>query len=258
MQWHLFFGDVVKSNREWRFWGETDPLFAVNSRADKRAGLPGAWTADEFLATGETYFADVAAQWRQYGMGEHRCIEVGCGAGRITGPLLARFASVVAIDVSHAQIESAKRLLGERAKRVSFFVVDEPVIPVDDDSCDGFFSSEVFQHFSNAAGIRQYLSAAVAKLMPGATACFQLPISGLQRLTRPIDRLRVRLIPVQRMLGRKAIMDFRFYEAPAVFLMMEAAGFRDCEMRVFEVDGHGGRPIFFFGRKPSSPSDGQR
>ena len=248
----------MKSNKEWRFWGEADPLFAVNSRADKRAGLPRAWTADEFLATGEAYFADVAAQWRQYGMGSHRCIEVGCGAGRITGPLLVSFESVVALDVSPAQIESARRLLGERAPRASFFVVDEPAIPVEDKSCDGFFSSEVFQHFSDPAGVGQYLAAAFPKLVPGATACFQIPVSGLQRLTRAIDRLRVRSTGLQRALGRRAIMDFRFYEADAVFGAMEAAGFADCEMRVFEISRHAGRPIYFFGRKPFPTSGGGR
>jgi len=239
----------MESDKEWRYWGETDPLYAVYSRSDKKKGLPGAWSDDDFRRSGEAYFADVARQWRQYGMGRLRCIEVGCGAGRITGQLLHHFEAVTALDVSERQIETAARLLGPLASRVSFHVVDRPVIPAPDGGCDGFFSCEVFQHFSDPTVVGRYLLAAYPKLSAGGTICFQLPVKGMQRLASPLFRLRARSTGIQRALGRRLIMEYRYYSAPDVFADMKTAGFTDCEMRIFETHEHDGRHVYFFGRK---------
>src|SRR5690349_20183075 len=125
---------MLSTDREWIFWGEHDPLWAVSSVAGRERGAARAWTAEEFLADGATYFATVQRQWTHYGMGSTHCLEIGAGSGRLTKQLLATFARVTAVDVSAAQLENARRLLGEDASRVTFAVVDRPAFPVADES----------------------------------------------------------------------------------------------------------------------------
>lgn len=38
----------------------------------------------------------------------NRCVELGCGVGRVTGPLAERFSSVTAVDISPAHLLVAK------------------------------------------------------------------------------------------------------------------------------------------------------
>ena len=122
----------LRSDREWIYWGERDPLYSVVTRAGREAGGLNPWTAEEFLETGRRYFAYVLLHWTRYGVGSRHCVEIGCGAGRITHQLLDQFANVTALDVSPAQIERAKLLLGERAGRTRFALVSETLIPIPD------------------------------------------------------------------------------------------------------------------------------
>jgi SAM-dependent methyltransferase len=241
----------MKSNAEWQHWGRVDPLWAVNSRPGKQAGSAEAWTDEEFLASGRLYFEDVARQWQQYGMGTRRCIEIGCGAGRITHQLAERFDEVVAIDVSPHQIEKARRLLGAAAAKVTFHLVREPAVPVAPDSCDGMFCTEVFQHLSSYHMVARYLEAVFAALAPGATICFQLPVIGVHRRSPWRSAFKTSTVSIARALGRRRIMEYRAYPVPTVFATLEQAGFAECEMRVFEAHAHPDRHAYFFARKPA-------
>src|SRR5438045_5783200 len=116
----------MRSDEEWKYWGRADPLYAVASWRGKEAGAPGAWTDEEFLKLGESDMADVLAQWRHYGLSPARCVEIGCGSGRMTGPLAGVFDQVVALDLSPEQIERARSMLRSRSSRVTFHAVTAP------------------------------------------------------------------------------------------------------------------------------------
>ena len=175
---------MLNTDREWIFWGQHDPLWAVSSVAGRQRDGARAWTAEEFLADGATYFAPVRQQWAHYGMGSSHCLEIGAGSGRLTKQLLATFRRVTAVDVSAAQLENAKRLLGEDSSRVTFALVEQPAFPVPDASADGLFTAEVFQHFASFAPIEAYLRDGFRALMSGGTVCFQLPVLGLHSVSR--------------------------------------------------------------------------
>ena len=241
---------MPKSNKEWVYWGQTDPLWAVLSLPGRQAGEARAWTAEEFLAHGRDYFALVRNQWEHYGMGSSHCLEIGAGSGRLTKQLLSRFARVTAVDVSSAQLENAALLLGSDAQRVTFAVVDEPRFPVPDGSADGLFCAEVFQHFSSFDPIEAYLRDGFRALGSGGTVCFQMPVTGVHQLSELRFHLRSIRTTVERLVGRKHVMEYRLYSAKRVLAMLSTIGYVDCQLRAFGVGGHEGQHAYFFGRKP--------
>ena len=245
----------MHSDREWKYWGEEDPLWAVASRAGKRQKEPGAWTEAEFMAVGVEDWSPIVRQWEHYGLGSPqgrgRVIEIGCGAGRMTKQLLTRFERVLAIDVAPAMVELAKRLLGPDADRVDFCLVDRPAVPAESDSCDGAFSTHVFQHFSDLNAVHSYLTLTHRALAPGASVCFHFPISGAPRKVpkpRPLVLRRVAQW-LRRAVGRLDIIEYSCFDPDAVFRALERAGFRDIELRAFDVPAGGDSHAFFFGRR---------
>lgn len=81
---------VLLSNQEWIAWGRLDPLYAVAS-LDERAqsgSLP--WTEEQFYKLGASDWELFRSEWEQYGVRYGTCVEIGCGAGRLTTHI-ARF-----------------------------------------------------------------------------------------------------------------------------------------------------------------------
>ncbi len=241
----------ILSNKEWIYWGEHDPLFAVSTQPGKEHGGASPWTIADFLETGRRYFVDVAAHWNRYGVGSKHCVEIGCGAGRLTYQLAAKFAQVTALDVSSAQQERARLALGERAARVSLVRVEEPVIPIDDASCDGVFSCEVFQHFDSDAGIAAYIKEAHRVLVPGGSICIQLPVVGLQPQSILALPARNTVLRVLRRLGRRRMMIYRRFHAAELIGWLVDSGFADVELQHFHAAEQEGFHSYFLGRKPS-------
>lgn len=239
-----------RSNREWIFWGRHDPLFAVAAQPGKEVDGRAPWTPEDFFEMGRLYFADVFARWRQYGVGSEHCVEIGCGAGRITRQLLTHFRQVTAIDVSPGQLDTAKRLAGADAPRIAFRLVSEPVLPLSDASCDAVFSCAVFQHFDTHDPISDYLREACRVLVPGGTLCFQVPVRGVHPTSFLASGVRTTLLRLLRQLGRRRMMIYRQYHAAFTLRLIQGAGFEDPEMRLFHAAWQEGFHAYFFGRRP--------
>ena len=240
---------MVRSNREWLYWGATDPMWAVSTQPGRQRGRAGAWTAETLLAEGAEYIAPVLDQWRQYGCGSARCAEIGCGAGRLTAQLAGVFESVVAIDVSPDQLRLARTLLGDVSGRVTFHHVSTPEIPEPDASCDGVYSAEVFQHFSSYDLVARYLAEAYRVLAPGGTLCVNLPVAGVNRYDRPGYAVRRVRTALERAAGRSRLMEYRVHRGRRVIDTLEALGFRDVELRSFAVGAHDSQHSYFFARR---------
>lgn len=243
----------MKSNEEWQYWGQRDPLWSVASWAGREAHGNSPWTPEEFLALGESDFRDVIRHWNHYGLSPGICVEIGCGAGRMTAQLAGVFRAVVALDVSADQIALARRLLGRRADAVQFHQVDLPAIPLSDASCDGMFSSHVFQHFSAFAGVAQYLRETFRVLARGGSACFHIPVPGAHWGLKA-STLRLALyntsVSVRRWLGRRNLAEYHRYSAVKIFDTLRSIGYRDVELRVFDMKSNGDAHSFFFARRP--------
>lgn len=109
------------------------------------------------------------------------CVEVGCGPGRMTGPLAERFAEVVALDVSPAMLEQARENVG--ARNVDFQLVSGTLLDgLDDGIADAVVCYLVLQHLPRRALVLAYLREFVRVLAPAGEAFVQLPVlaSGLR------------------------------------------------------------------------------
>jgi SAM-dependent methyltransferase len=106
-----------------------------------------------------------------------RCVEVGCGPGRMTGALAERFDEVLALDVSPAMLERARANVA--APNVEFRPVSgERLDGLDDGVADAVVCYLVLQHFPSRAVIESYLREFARVLAPGGEAYVQIPVLG--------------------------------------------------------------------------------
>ncbi|MDP8944070.1 MAG: class I SAM-dependent methyltransferase [Actinomycetota bacterium] len=90
---------------------------------------------DEFTAgyAHEAFLASVEELARAHGLAGRRVLDVGCGTGKSSAPLLARGYEVSACDISPAMVERARERLRGAAERI--FVADMRALPPRGD-CD--------------------------------------------------------------------------------------------------------------------------
>ena len=103
------------------------------------------------------------------------CVEVGCGPGRMTGALAARFDRVLALDVSPAMLDHARRAVA--AANVEFRTVSGAGLDgVPDGSADALVCYLVLQHLPGRAAVLTYLREFARVLAPRGQAFVQLPV----------------------------------------------------------------------------------
>jgi SAM-dependent methyltransferase len=123
------------------------------------------------------------------------CVEVGCGPGRMTDALAARFDRVVAVDVSPEMLARATEAV--TAANVDFRQVSgERLDGVEDASADAAVCYLVLQHMPSRRLAQAHVRELGRVLRPGGEAFVQLPVlnGGLvprlwRALRTPVARL---------------------------------------------------------------------
>ena len=147
------------------FWdarAREDALYFVDSRLEYGAGDEEAfWRGGEealgklLEAVGATLEPDATV------------VDIGCGVGRLTRPLAARTARVLAIDVSREMLDRA-RALNEHLDNVEWLHGDgRSLQPVPDASVDACVSHVVFRHIPDPAITLGYVRDIGRVLRPG-------------------------------------------------------------------------------------------
>ncbi len=164
--------DIERLRETWRVLGEEDPLWAILSRPDKRGGR---WDIDEFFAAGESEIGAIDGYCRELGRPRQHnvALDFGCGVGRLTRALSARYAQVVGVDIASSMIARARELNADRGN-IRFvenavgdlrFVVDASV--------DLVYSAITLHHMP-ADLQRAYIGEFMRVLSPGGIAAFQI------------------------------------------------------------------------------------
>jgi SAM-dependent methyltransferase len=179
---------------EWEKNARLDPFFAILTSPEGRGGR---WDPDRFFATGIGEVDLLFARLAQVGALPKRFdgfLDFGCGVGRLSQALAARFVNGIGIDISARMIELAKEY-------------NRPALPIDfvrnvrDDlsiigsgSISFVYSHIVLQHISNDLQ-RRFIAEFARILEPGGVAAFQIPVLDLAPPARPPRRRASSFIP---------------------------------------------------------------
>jgi ubiquinone/menaquinone biosynthesis C-methylase UbiE len=214
------------------------------------------WSAQEFYATGELDWQEFYARWREFGVGKETCLEIGCGAGRITRSLAGSFRRVIAIDVSPHMIACAERAI-DRAT-VDFQVTSGLAVPRPDCSVQAVFSTHVLQHLDDSEVVIAYFREFFRVLEPGGTIMVHLPLCEWPsegRIARLLNivftvatAISTRLAWCKR-LAKVKFMRNTAVRAKLLYSALSEIGFRGIEFRTFAISRNGALYSFVLARK---------
>ena len=246
----------LKSNAEWRRWGKEDPLWAVVTEPGRKRGEPSAWTNVEFYAAGESDWRDFFPHWHRYGVNTESCLEIGCGAGRITRLLSLAFDKVYAVDVSEDMIVCARS--ATQSGNVEFCLTDGLDLPQADCSVKAVFSTHVLQHLDTAQIALDYFREFFRVLDFGGSIMIHVPIyewPGTGRIAKLLRTIHVIMSKISDGLAwakrRAHLRMMRGTACHAQFLYHSLAGlgFKDIEFRTFAISRNGALHSFVMARK---------
>ncbi len=235
------------SNIEWRTLGELDLGVSHD------------------LAHGIAEWRDLKKILRQYGATRFgTCVEVGCGAGRLTSALAQDFQEIDALDVSPQRIAQVSGVPG--AARIHPFLIDKPVIPVADNSADLCISTHVLQHVSDIKVVRAYFREMFRVLRPGGYIVVHVPVIGAHGFSGTLPKVTVRrlkeiarhfallfLRPLMAIGVRSFpyISEYHIFEYGEIHEYLKRVGFWPIEMRFLSREGiHS----YIFARKLEFPA----
>jgi ubiquinone/menaquinone biosynthesis C-methylase UbiE len=255
----------MKSNIEWEKWGEHDPLFAVSSWQGKERGSPNAWTDAEFYELGRSDWADLLKHWRFYGVKTENCLEIGCGAGRMTKQLAEHFHRVTAVDVSQHQLDYARSRMS--AANVTFTKSDGDRVPVAGAEFNAAFSTHVFQHFASYDDAFSIFREIHRALVDGGTLMIHLPLYELPRTKASkilafIISFENRLLDIKAAIDRhklrkgqwKPVMKFLNFNRGSLISVLKQIGFADIEFCMFAVRSNHDYHEFVLATKRARPA----
>src|SRR5579859_5997976 len=99
--------NVQDASKNWTALGEDDPLWVVLTDPAKKGNR---WKEEEFFATGQTEIAAMFERLNGLGLapGSGKALDFGCGVGRLTQALAARFEHVDGVDISASMLRHAE------------------------------------------------------------------------------------------------------------------------------------------------------
>jgi SAM-dependent methyltransferase len=157
----------------WEHLGRTDPLWAICSDADK---IGNRWDRDEFFRTGVEVVAHVMATLEGLGLpaGRGRCLDFGCGVGRLSQAFAGYFERCDGVDVAPSMIGLARQWNRHEGRCQYHLNQRDDLALFSDDSFDLVFSYLVLQHIPSELSAT-YIREFIRVLRPGGVAVFQVP-----------------------------------------------------------------------------------
>ena len=190
--------DLSDLQTHWNALGEQDPLWAIMSDPSRRGNR---WNLEEFFDWGVREVDEIFNEKDRLQFlptaGVGRALDFGCGVGRLTQALAARFATCDGVDIAASMIEHA-RLYNRFGDRCRYHLnTQDDLALFQDDSFDFILTIAVLQHMEPRYALK-YLQEFLRVLAPRGIAVFQLPSK--RRAYLPFDdsayRARVEILSV--------------------------------------------------------------
>jgi SAM-dependent methyltransferase len=155
--------------QDWDRFGENDPLWAVYSSKKFRDGT---WDTEAFFESGRLEVEEILTLAEPPATG--RCLDFGCGVGRLSLPLAQHFGEVIGVDIAPSMIKKAEQFKGD-AGNVTYVLNDrEDLRQFDSESFDFINASIVLQHMPVRFALG-YLREFARLLTPAGMIAFTLP-----------------------------------------------------------------------------------
>jgi SAM-dependent methyltransferase len=163
--------NLDEASKNWTALGEDDPLWVVLTVPGKEGNR---WQEDEFFATGRGEIEDMFQRLRDAGLApaSGRALDFGCGVGRLTQALAARFESVDGVDISASMLRHAEKF-NRFPGRVKYHLNVRPDLAAFPTGQYDFICTLIALQHTPPRFQRSYLADFLRLLKPGGCACFQ-------------------------------------------------------------------------------------
>ncbi|HTW06709.1 MAG TPA: class I SAM-dependent methyltransferase [Acidimicrobiales bacterium] len=161
--------------RDWEFWAQTDPFYAVLT-GPGMAGGQWEQQRQDFFRSGAQEVEALVGEARSLGAPQswNAALDFGCGLGRVTAPLATHFDWVLGLDVSTSMVLRARRLHGQR-KNVEFRCIRSIPELRGLSRFDLVWSILVLQHLDGAREVSDALAELFHLLSPGGLLVVEIP-----------------------------------------------------------------------------------
>jgi len=164
---------LTQLKKNWNELATKDALWSILPDPKKKNNK---WQLEEFFRTGEKEALNVLKELEFLGLeiNHGRCLDFGCGVGRLTQALGNFFNESIGVDISEKMIELARNY--NSRDNCKFFVnEDEDLSLFSDGYFDFIYSSITFQHIYPMYALA-YFRACLKKLAIGGVMVFQIAI----------------------------------------------------------------------------------
>lgn len=159
--------------KHWQKFGEEDPLWAILAIPEMKNNN---WDTEEFFRRGILEIAETINRIEAIGakLNYGRALDFGCGVGRLTQALAARFDEAHGVDIAPSMIEAARKFnkFGDKCNYHLNKKDDLSLFP--DNYFDFIYSVIVLQHMQPRYSLK-YIQEFLRVLQPGGMLVFQLP-----------------------------------------------------------------------------------
>jgi 2-polyprenyl-3-methyl-5-hydroxy-6-metoxy-1,4-benzoquinol methylase len=220
----------AKTAAQWHHLGETEPYWSVITQ-ENYLQSHFQQSREVFYATGEQEAKVLDSAFERHSIEPRtlgRCVELGCGVGRVTGALARRYREVVAIDISAPHLRLAEEELCKQGiNNVTYKQLTSLEQIQEFGHIDLFYSKIVLQH-NPPPVMAVLLKNLLIGLNPGGIGFFQIPVfkAGYKFLIEPY------LCE-----DNQTNMEMHFFPQVALLQLVADAGCRVCE--IYEDDAIG-------------------
>ncbi len=203
--------DIDELQWHWDGFGKTNPLWAILTNHEKR------WELADFFQTGVDHIAVTMERVRhlQPDLRLHRCLDFGCGVGRLTQALAAHFTWAHGVDIAASMVQQARQY-NKYPDTCFYHVNTAPHLGMFQSGKFDFVHTVIVLQHIRPDYSRVYICEMLRLLAPGGVLLFQIPgeyTSLLDRYRMPDRAFQARLsvdaAPATLVAGKQVVLPVR-------------------------------------------------